>query len=62
MNGSFHSKNKEGIIPFLRQSSPDLKIVTITVIDQENMDHLEEEHKGLADFIIAIPADMTKTY
>ena len=41
LNGSFHSKNKEGIIPFLRQSSPDLKIVTITVIDQENMDHLE---------------------
>ena len=62
LNGSFHSKNKEGIISFLKQSNPDLNIVTITVVDQENIDELEEESLGLADFVIAIPADMTKTY
>ncbi len=62
VNGSFHSKNKEGIISFLKQSNPNLNILTITVVDQEYTDQLEEEHIGLADFVIAIPADMTKTF
>ena len=62
LNGSFHSKNKEGIIAFLRQAKPDLNVMTITVVDQENLDKLEEENLGLADYVIAIPADMTKTY
>lgn len=62
LNGSFHSKNKEGIISFLTQSNPDLNIVTITVVDQDNIGELEEDNKGLADFIVAIPSDMTKTY
>ena len=62
LNGSFHSKNKEGIISFLKQSNPDLNIVTITMVDQKNIDELEEENVGLADYVIAIPDDMTKTY
>lgn len=62
LNGSFHSKNKEGIISFFKQTNPPLNIVSIIVVDQENIDSLEEENKGLADFVIAIPADMTKTY
>lgn len=62
LNGSFHSKNKEGIISFLKRSNPDLNIITITVVDQENIEELEEENLELADFVIAIPADMTKTY
>ncbi len=62
LNGSFHSKNKEGIVYYLHKSNPKLNIITIMVVDQDDIDELEEENKGLADFIIAIPSDMTKTY
>ncbi len=62
LNGLFHSKNHEGIVAFLRESNPDLNIITISVADQESIDDLEEDNLGLADFVIAIPSDMTKTY
>jgi uncharacterized iron-regulated protein len=62
LNGLFHSKNHEGIVAFLKQVNPDLKVVTISVADQENIDDLQEENVGLADYVIAIPSDMTKTY
>lgn len=62
LNGSFHSKNREGIVYFLQQNDPSLNIKTITVVDQPDLDSLKEEHLNLADFVIAIPEDMTKTY
>lgn len=62
LNGSFHSKNHEGIIYFLKQAKPELKVVTISVVDQKEIEELEEENQGLADYVIAIPEDMTKTY
>jgi uncharacterized iron-regulated protein len=62
LNGSFHSKNHEGIVAFLKQSNPDLNIVTITIADQDSIDELEEANHGQADYVIAVPADMTKTY
>ena len=62
LNGSFHSKNHEGIIAFLRQTKPDLNIVTIHIAEQESIEALTEENTGLADFVIAVPEDMTKTY
>lgn len=61
-NGSYHSKNKEGIVYYLQKSRPELKIITITVVEQEDISELEEENQSLADFVIAIPDDMTKTY
>ena len=61
-NGSYHSQNKEGIVYYLQKSRPELKIITITVVEQEDISELEEENQSLADFIIAIPDDMTKTY
>ena len=62
LNGAFHTKNKEGIIYFLKKFNPDLNVITITMADQEKIDTLDEENIGLADFIIAIPNDMTRTY
>lgn len=62
INGSFHSKNKEGIVHYLKQLRPDLEIITITTVDQEQIEELEEQYAELADYIIAIPSDMTKTY
>jgi uncharacterized iron-regulated protein len=62
LNGSFHTKNHEGIIYFLKKIKPDLNVITITMADQENIESLNEENLGLADFIVAIPNDMTKSY
>ncbi len=61
-NGSYHSDNKEGIVYYLRLLNPDLNIMTITTVEQDNVEKMEIEHKGKADFIIAVPVDMTKTY
>jgi len=61
-NGSYHSDNFEGIYWYLKEASPDLNIVTITSVEQENISEWDEELKGRADYIISIPEDMTKTY
>jgi len=62
LNGSYHSNNGEGIIWYLQQADPDLKILSISSEEQENIEKLENKYKGQADFIIIIPSRMTKTY
>jgi uncharacterized iron-regulated protein len=61
-HGSFHSDFYEGIMWYLLQLNPDLKILTIasTELDEEN--NLPEDRVGAADFIIATPRSMTKTH
>lgn len=61
-NGSYHSDDFEGINWYLKQSTPTLKIVTVSVVEVENVKKFEKENKGKADFIIAVPSTMTKTY
>jgi uncharacterized iron-regulated protein len=60
-NGSYHSDNYEGIVWYLKQADKNLKIVTISSVEQEDINTLESEYKGKADYIICIPSDMTKT-
>jgi uncharacterized iron-regulated protein len=60
-NGSYHSNNFEGIVWHLLQEKPELKIVTINTVLQENVDTLEEEYLGTADFIVCVPESMTRT-
>lgn len=62
INGSFHSKNKEGIVHYLSKSRPELNIITIAVVEQDEIHELKEENQSIADYIIAIPSDMTKTF
>lgn len=62
LNGSFHSEKKEGIIWYLRQQKPDLQIVTLATVEQDQLNMLDKEHLDKADFLIVISADMTKTY
>jgi uncharacterized iron-regulated protein len=62
VNGSYHSQDGEGIIWYLRRVNAELKIVTIHVVEQEHIEKLEEGNLRKADFIIAVPKDMTKTY
>ncbi|MBD2753160.1 ChaN family lipoprotein [Spirosoma validum] len=61
-NGDYHSKNFEGIVWYLRKQRPDLKIVTLSSVETPDPDKPERENQNLADFVLAIPADMTKTY
>lgn len=61
-NGSYHSDRFQGIIWYLEQYAPKLKVASVKTIEQESLDQLTEDQKGTADFIIAIPQNMTKTY
>lgn len=61
-NGSFHSDNKEGIVWYLRQMNPNLNIVVLTSVEQDQVDKLDQENRNKADYIITIPERMTKTY
>jgi uncharacterized iron-regulated protein len=61
-NGAYHSENFEGIVWFIKQQRPDLKILTITTDEQEKIKDLEKDNENTADYIIVIPKDMTKTY
>jgi uncharacterized iron-regulated protein len=61
-NGSYHSNHYEGIGWYLKKNSPEKHIVTIGTVEQENVNKLEKEYKGIADFIICVDIDMTTTY
>jgi len=61
-HGAYHSQNYEGITWYLKKAEPTLKIVTIHSVEQSDIQKLEDANKNTADFIICIPADMTKTY
>ncbi len=62
LNGDYHSKNFEGIVWYLRQQRPGLNIVTLSSVELADAEHPAAENRNLADFVLAIPADMTKTY
>lgn len=60
-NGSYHSDRFQSIVWYLKQADPGLKIVTITSVEQKNMDDLEKASEGLADFIIMVAESMSKS-
>jgi len=60
-NGTYHSENFEGIVWYIRQAKPNLKILTIASVEQDELDSLVEENQGLADFTLCMPTSMTKT-
>lgn len=61
-NGSYHSRNFEGIVWYLRKANPDFKIVTIEAVQQDEIDSLNKDNRDVASFIITIPSSMTRTY
>ena len=60
--GAYHSNNFDGINHYLKAAKPNIKIITISVADQDDINELEEDNLNLANFIITVPSDMTKTY
>ena len=61
-NGAFHSNRYEGILWYLMQSNPGREYTTLSTVDQANVNQLEKDNKGLADFIICVDENMTSTY
>ena len=62
LNGSYHSDNFEGIAWYVNNYNKNLKIQTISVVEQADVKKLEKEHLNKATFIIAVDADMPKSY
>ncbi|MDX5437337.1 MAG: ChaN family lipoprotein [Pontibacter sp.] len=62
LNGAYHSDNFEGIGWYLKQEQPQLNVATVTTVTQEELERLSDEHRNKADFILVVPASMTKTY
>jgi uncharacterized iron-regulated protein len=60
-HGSYHSENFESIYWYLKQGNPDLKIVTIHTVSQDDVTELTKENTGRADYTICVDEDMTKT-
>ena len=61
-NGDYHSKNYEGIYWYLKHKDEKLKVITISTVEQSDVNSLDEEFEGQADYILVIDKDMTKTY
>jgi uncharacterized iron-regulated protein len=60
-NGAYHSDEYESMNWFLLRENPELRIVTISTVSQDDVSELEEDSRGKADYIIAVPSTMTKT-
>lgn len=61
-HGSFHSDNFEGIMWYLQQANPNLNILTISSVEQADLNELAEENLNKANFILVVDEDMTKTH
>ena len=61
-NGSYHSDNYLGIIYYLKLYRPDIRVATIATVLQDDIESLLSENSGVADFVVVIPANMTRTY
>ncbi|MDC0201775.1 ChaN family lipoprotein [Flavobacteriales bacterium] len=61
-NGSYHSRFHESIMWYLLQLNPDLDILTIEVLEQEDISEFDEELIGNADYFIVVDEDMCKTH
>ena len=61
LNGSFHSDFYQGIMWYIQQSKPEMKIVTITTVTQDQLRKVDAEYLNKADFILVVPSTMTRT-
>ena len=61
-NGSYHSNFKQGIVWYIKQKNPELKIITIDVETQDNLKKLDKKHLDKADFIIVVNKNFPRSY
>lgn len=60
--GSYHSDYHQAIGWYLLQQNPKLKILVISVTEQDDITSLKKEDYNRGDFIMCIPTTMTKTH
>lgn len=61
-HGTYHSDDFQGILWYLNEYRPGLKVLTISSQEQDDIEDIEEDNKGKADFILITPSSMTKTH
>jgi len=61
-NGAYHSDNFEGISWYLHKAKPELKILTISTVEQADVKKIMPDNYTKADYILVIDEDVTKTY
>jgi len=63
-NGAFHSDYFQGILWYLMQERSFLikSYLTISTVSQSDINKLEKEHIGKANYILCVPENMTKTH
>jgi uncharacterized iron-regulated protein len=61
-NGSYHSDHHDGIVAYLRQYAPKLRVKTLSVVSQEQLQQLDKAQVDVADFIVVVPMDAGKSY
>jgi len=61
-NGSYHSDRHDGIAAYLRQYAPQLRVRTLSIVTQEQLQQLDKEQLNVADYVVVVPADAAKTY
>jgi len=62
INGSYHSKDGEGILWYLNEKFPDLKVLNIHMVIQDQLDSLNEENKKAGQVILVLPTDSHQSY
>ena len=61
-NGAWHSDDYNGITWYLQQENSAVNVLTISTVTQPDISKLQTENLGLADIIICVDEDVTKTY
>jgi uncharacterized iron-regulated protein len=62
LNGAFHTNRHEGIISFLSKSWLKKDMLVISMTTQADINKLEEDNKGLGDYIFCFSEDYAKSH
>jgi uncharacterized iron-regulated protein len=62
LNGAFHTNKYEGIISFLPKTLLRKDMLVISMVTQKDIEKLEDENKGLGDFIFCFEEDYAKSH
>lgn len=62
INGSYHSKDGEGILWYLKKEFPDLKALNIHTVTQDQLDKLDDANAKAGEIILVLPSDSHTTY
>jgi uncharacterized iron-regulated protein len=61
-NGTYHSDSYEGIYWYLKKTLPTLDIITISTVEQKDIEKILTDNYTKGDYILVIDEDVTKTY